>query len=117
MNAKKDFQEVFGRLQSFDITTQQDLASILGINQSAIADAKKRGSFPRKWAEKLGEKFNKPIDFLLSGRYNNPGIDLVPSSLSEIYERLLTAEKENNELRRLLREQEILLAEKSIKPL
>lgn len=104
----KDFVEVFNRLESLGITTQQDLGKSLGITQSAVSDAKKRGRFPRRWAEKLGKKFNKSLDFLLSGIHKEPVRE--PSSMAELYERLLIAERKNAELKEILKQYEASLS-------
>ncbi len=100
----KDFMEVFSRLENLGITTQQDLGESLGITQSAVSDAKKRGRFPRRWAEKLSKKFNISLDFLLSGEYKEKIQTPEPSSMSELYERLLIAERKNAELEERLKQ-------------
>jgi len=65
---------------------------------------KKRGKFPRRWAEKLSKKFDISLDFLLSGEYKEPIQIPEPSSLSELYERLLIAERKNAELKATLKQ-------------
>lgn len=102
----KDFVDVFKRLQSLGIATQQDLAGTLKITQSAVSDAKKRGRFPRRWAEKLSQKFSISLDFLLSGEYKRDAKFLPPTSLADLYERLIIAEKLNAELAEKLRHYE-----------
>jgi len=106
VNAMTDFKEVFGRLESLGITTQRTLGESLGITQSAVSDAKKRGRFPRRWAEKLSKKFKISLDFLLSGEYKDQTQFPEPSSLSDLYERLLVAEKKNAELKERLKRYE-----------
>lgn len=101
-----DFQEVFNRLESLGITTQRTLGESLGITQSAVSDAKKRGRFPRRWAEELSKKFNISLDFLLSGEYKEQIQIPDPSSMSELYERLLVAERKNAELKERLKQYE-----------
>jgi len=46
VNAMTDFKEVFNRLESLGITTQRTLGESLGITQSAVSDAKKKGEIP-----------------------------------------------------------------------
>jgi len=99
----RDFVEIFRKLEKLGIATQQDLAGTLGITQSAISDAKKRGRFPRRWAEKLSVKFDISLDFLLSGEYKKKIKIPEPSSMIELYERLLIAEKKNAELEERLK--------------
>ena len=106
VNAMTDFKEVFGRLESLGITTQRTLGESLGITQSAVSDAKKRGKFPRRWAEELSKKFKISLDFLLSGEYKEQVHFPEPSSLSDLYERLLIAEKKNAELKERLKQYE-----------
>ncbi|MCP4344935.1 MAG: bacteriophage CI repressor [Desulfobacterales bacterium] len=48
------FQEFWERIKSAtDIRTQGDLASILGVRQATVSDAKKRNSVPAEWLMKL----------------------------------------------------------------
>ena len=63
----KDFDEVFSRLKGIGIKTQQQIADIVGITQSAVADAKKRGSFPKAWAVDIGKACTRSIDWILTG--------------------------------------------------
>jgi len=102
----KDFMEVFKRLQAMGIITQQNLGEALEITQSAVSDAKKRGTFPRRWAEKLSGKFNISLDFLLSGEYKEKNKIPEPSSMAELYERLLIAETKNAALSERLKKYE-----------
>lgn len=62
-----NFLEVFKRLKPLGIVTQQQLAKALGITQSAIADAKRRGSFPNGWAVDLSKTYNIDLNDLLKG--------------------------------------------------
>ena len=105
-SAMTDFKQIFNRLESLGINTQQDLAGSLAITQSAVSDAKKRGKFPRRWAEKLSKKFDISLDFLLSGEYKDKIQFPEPSSMSELYERLLIAERKNAELKERLKQYE-----------
>ncbi len=48
------FQEFWERIKTAtDIRTQGDLASILGVRQATVSDAKKRNSVPAEWLMKL----------------------------------------------------------------
>jgi predicted transcriptional regulator len=106
VNEMNDFKEVFSRLEKLEITTQQDLAKSLDITQSAVSDAKKRGKFPRRWAEKLSKKFDISLDFLLSGEHKEQMQIPDPSSMSELYERLLIAERKNATLKERIKQLE-----------
>jgi len=50
----------------------------------------------------LSKKFKISLDFLLSGEYKDQTQFPEPSSMSELYERLLVAEKKNAELKERL---------------
>ena len=62
-----NFSEIFNRLKPLGIVTQQQLAKALGITQSAIADAKRRGSFPKGWAVDISQAYNIDLNDLLKG--------------------------------------------------
>lgn len=62
-----NFSEIFNRLKPLGIVTQQQLAKALGITQSAIADAKRRGSFPKGWAVDISQTYNIDLNDLLKG--------------------------------------------------
>ena len=62
-----NFLEIFKRLKPLGIVTQQQLAKALGITQSAIADAKRRGSFPKGWAVDISQTYNIDLNDLLKG--------------------------------------------------
>ena len=50
MEDSKSFDAAYTRmLHSFGVETQTQLARCLGINQSSIADAKRRGRIPDSW--------------------------------------------------------------------
>jgi phage repressor protein C with HTH and peptisase S24 domain len=49
------------------ITSQKELASILGIDSSAISKAKKRDSVPHSWITKLAKQFNLNPEWMESG--------------------------------------------------
>ena len=61
------FSEAFKRLEPLGIKTQQQLAKALGITQSAVADAKRRGSFPKGWAVDLSQAYGVSVDDILVG--------------------------------------------------
>lgn len=53
-----DFPAAYARIQSVTNTrTQTELADILGIRQSSISDAKRRGEIPDGWLIKLLEAY------------------------------------------------------------
>ena len=106
VNEIKDFNIVFKRLETLGCTTQKELGRSLNISQSAVSDAKKRGKFPRGWAEKLSKKFNISLDFLLAGEYKQKPKIPEPSSVTELYERLLISEKKNAQLEERLKKYE-----------
>ena len=73
-----NFSEIFERLKPLGIVTQQQLAKALGITQSAIADAKKRGSFPKGWAVDISQAYNISLkDLLKVGKELSKGEDKV----------------------------------------
>lgn len=67
-NENKDFLTVFARLNQLGIKTQAQLSEKLGITQSAVADAKKRGFFPQGWAIKLSRTYTRPVEWILTGQ-------------------------------------------------
>lgn len=65
--------------------TQEELASLLGIRQSAISDAKRRGSVPSEWLVCLFRLRNVNPEWILTGcgpKYLNKdnGQDAVPEA-------------------------------------
>ena len=51
---KLTFDDFFRRAaQAADLDTQQGLASLLGVNRSAVTQAKKRNAVPESWIMKL----------------------------------------------------------------
>ncbi|SHI68586.1 LexA family transcriptional regulator [Halodesulfovibrio aestuarii] len=63
-----DFHTFFTRVQkATSISTQQDLAKALGVNRSAITQAKRRNSIPQKWILALSRSFQLSIDWLEFG--------------------------------------------------
>ncbi|MDD4701671.1 MAG: helix-turn-helix domain-containing protein [Desulfovibrio sp.] len=64
-----DFKEAMSRIQLVTgCGTQQELASLLGIKQSSISDAKKRGSIPSDWLLTLWRKKGVNPDWILWGQ-------------------------------------------------
>ncbi|MCD7982756.1 MAG: helix-turn-helix domain containing protein [Desulfovibrio sp.] len=64
-----DFTEAMNRIQFITgCGTQQELASLLGIRQSSISDAKKRGSIPADWLLTLWRKKGVNPDWILWGQ-------------------------------------------------
>ncbi len=62
------FDETFKRIQlATNTKTQMELAEVLGIKQSSISDAKRRGSVPADWYMKLFEKFGLNPHWLKQG--------------------------------------------------
>lgn len=54
--------------QTTPIQSQSALAKFLGINRSAITQAKKRSSIPRAWLLELSKKFDLDPDWLATGK-------------------------------------------------
>lgn len=77
-----DFESSMKRILSeTGLKTQVQLASLLGIRQSSISDAKRRGSIPADWLLKLFFTRNLNPDYLLNGE---PALKyLVPSGGAE----------------------------------
>ncbi|MBG3875510.1 bacteriophage CI repressor, partial [Desulfovibrio oxamicus] len=55
-------------MQGTDITTQQALARVLGVNRSAITQAKNRDAIPQKWILRLSRVYALSPDWLEYGR-------------------------------------------------
>ena len=49
------------------ITSQRELASLLGVNGSAISQAKKRKVIPRAWVTEISEKMNLTPEWIKTG--------------------------------------------------
>lgn len=63
-----DFNTFFTRVQKVTpIATQHDLARALGVNRSAITQAKRRNSIPQKWILALSRSFQLSVDWLEFG--------------------------------------------------
>ena len=62
------FQEIYDRFRQItNAPTQVELAKVLGIRQSSISDAKRRGSIPPEWYLTMFEKFGLNPDWLKKG--------------------------------------------------
>jgi phage repressor protein C with HTH and peptisase S24 domain len=63
------FDAFFRRLsEASDIRSQQDLARALGVNRSAVTQAKRRGLAPEKWVLRLAHDLGLSPDWLAAGR-------------------------------------------------
>ena len=66
---KTDFHAAMTRIKdATGATTQEQLAEILGIRQSSISDAKRRGSIPADWLLKLFRQFGLNPEWVLEGK-------------------------------------------------
>lgn len=67
--APLDFHTFFRRLaEATSIESQQDLATALGVNRSAITQAKRRDAIPQKWILALSRQFGVNPDWLEFGK-------------------------------------------------
>ncbi|GFM33902.1 LexA family transcriptional regulator [Desulfovibrio subterraneus] len=67
--AQLDFHTFFRRLEkATSIKSQQDLATALGVNRSAITQAKRRDAVPSKWILALSRQFGLNPDWLEFGK-------------------------------------------------
>ncbi len=67
--AQLDFHTFFRRLtEATAIESQQDLATALGVNRSAITQAKRRDAIPQKWILALSREFGLNPDWLEFGK-------------------------------------------------
>ncbi len=100
-----NFDQVFERLgECFGISTQTQLAGILGVKAQTVSEAKRAtGIFPVKWAVILSDKYGQSIDFILRGES--------PAEPDQAFYKdlLLNTKRENVELKIKLKEQELLL--------
>ena len=99
------FDDVFNRIREYlHINTQGHLAEILGVKPQTVSEAKRAtGFFPVKWAAILSEKFDKSMDFILTGA------DKTDPRQALYKELLMATEQENAELKLQLKEQQSLL--------
>lgn len=62
------FEHFFQRVsQALGITSQQELAQILGVNRSAVTQAKHRDAVPDKWLHKLAHDYGLRPQWLATG--------------------------------------------------
>ncbi len=62
------FIDAFNRIRlETEIQNQEQLASFLGIKQASVSGAKKRGQFPRAWAEKVARRYNLRYEWIMEG--------------------------------------------------
>lgn len=64
-----EFEKIFDRIRgATGVRTQVEIADVLGIRQSSISDAKRRGSVPADWYMKLFENHGLNPDWLKYGK-------------------------------------------------
>ena len=62
------FKDAFNRIRlETEIQNQEQLATFLGIKQASVSGAKKRGQFPRGWAEKVAKHYNLRYEWVMEG--------------------------------------------------
>ena len=62
------FESFFQRVAEVTaITSQSELAVVLGVNRSAITQAKKKNAIPAKWILQLSRRFGLNPDWLEKG--------------------------------------------------
>ena len=62
------FKDAFNRIRlETELQTQEQLAAFLGIKQASVSGAKKRGQFPRAWAEKAAKRYNLSYEWIMEG--------------------------------------------------
>jgi phage repressor protein C with HTH and peptisase S24 domain len=67
--SSQDFDSFVRRImQAGGLNSQSELASVLGVNRSAITLAKQRGRVPENWIARLCEMFDLDPDWLREGR-------------------------------------------------
>jgi len=63
-----EFKDAFNRIRlETEIQNQEQLAAFLGIKQASVSGAKKRGQFPRAWAEKVAKSYNLRYEWIMEG--------------------------------------------------
>lgn len=64
-----DFEGFFRRAcQAAGVTSQAELAQLLGVDRSAVTQAKRKGAAPEKWALTLSRAFGLDPEWLVTGR-------------------------------------------------
>lgn len=67
--ARGGFDAFFSRVvEVTGISSQQDLAALLGVNRSAVTQAKRRGAAPRSWADRVARAFGVDPEWLETGQ-------------------------------------------------
>lgn len=63
------FESAYARILSIaSCRTQVELAEVLGIRQSSVSDAKKRGTVPAEWMLTLLQRFGVNPNWVLTGK-------------------------------------------------
>ena len=63
-----EFKDAFNRIRlETEIQNQEQLATFLGIKQASVSGAKKRGQFPRAWAEKVAKQYSLRYEWIMEG--------------------------------------------------
>jgi len=90
-----DFNTFFTRVkEKTSIASQHDLAKALGVNRSAITQAKRRNSVPQKWVLALSRSFSLSADWLEFGvgtpqvQEKDTDSDVKTFSLPKVFARL-----------------------------
>ena len=66
--SREEFQGFMQRLErAAGVSSQTELADLLGLNRSAVSRAKKRGTVPRSWVSRLSRMFDLDPGWLGSG--------------------------------------------------
>lgn len=65
----KNFEDAYTRILNIsNCRTQVELAEVLGIRQSSVSDAKRRGTVPAEWLLTLLHRFGANPDWILTGQ-------------------------------------------------
>ena len=79
------YVEILTRIYKITGTkTQVELAEFLGVRQSAISDAKRRGSIPAKWLLTIWDKKKVSPDWVLTGEGGESLLSLGRAIVQEI---------------------------------
>ena len=63
-----EFKDAFNRIRlETEIQNQEQLATFLEIKQASVSGAKKRGQFPRAWAEKVAKHYSLRYEWIMEG--------------------------------------------------
>jgi phage repressor protein C with HTH and peptisase S24 domain len=81
----QDFDSFFQRLtERLRIGSQSELARVLGVNRSAITQAKQRNAVPYSWIVALARRFDLDPDWLASGH----GRVMPPRTSESVYQHI-----------------------------